>query len=80
LSRNNIKEIDMTRLLARTLLGGAVALALTGAGAGMANADPAPAPGDTAIWLVPGLDGGGLLGPSIPAPTEVLAPIFGVLP
>jgi hypothetical protein len=71
----------MKRLLANALLGGVFTIVLTGAATGVANAEPAPSPDDPpAVWLAPGLDGGTLLGPTIPAPSEVLAPLYGVVP
>ena len=47
--------------------------ALLAAGAGVASADPLP------IWALPGLDVGSLLGPTVPVPTQVLAPVDGLL-
>lgn len=41
---------------------------------------PALPTGDgTAIWLIPGVDLGGLLGPTVQAPTELLAPVFNLI-
>ncbi|GAA4857814.1 hypothetical protein [Saccharopolyspora rosea] len=51
---------------------GLLALALTGAGTGVAAASPA-------VWLVPGVDAGPLLGPAIGLPTQLLAPVDGLL-
>ncbi|WP_329071052.1 hypothetical protein [Amycolatopsis sp. NBC_01480] len=41
---------------------------------------PALPTGDgTAIWALPGVDLGGLLGPTVQAPTELLAPLFNLI-
>ncbi|ANN20812.1 hypothetical protein SD37_37945 [Amycolatopsis orientalis] len=73
----------MKRIAARVLLPLAVAGALSGLAGGVASADPLPAPpaggGGPGLWLIPGVDLGGLLGPAVTAPTGVLAPIFGII-
>ncbi len=72
----------MKRIAARVLLPLAVAGALSGLAGGVASADTlpgSPAGDDPAVWLVPGVDLGGLLGPAVPVPTDVLAPIFGII-
>lgn len=77
----------MKRMTARILLPLAAAGVLFGLAGGVADAAPASpaapaAPSDapaTAIWLIPGLDLGSLLGPSIAAPTELLAPVYGLV-
>ncbi|RSN57511.1 hypothetical protein DMH01_26305 [Amycolatopsis sp. WAC 04182] len=70
----------MKRITARVLLPLAVAGALSGLAGGVASADPLPTGGDgPAVWLIPGLDLGGLLGPTVPVPTDVLAPIYGII-
>ncbi|WP_410650127.1 hypothetical protein [Amycolatopsis sp. cmx-4-54] len=70
----------MKRIAARVLLPLAVAGALSGLAGGVASADPLPAGGGApAVWLIPGLDLGGLLGPTVPVPTDVLAPIYGLI-
>jgi hypothetical protein len=71
----------MKRMTARILLPLAAAGVLAGLAGGVAAAAPAtpaaaPAP---AIWALPGLDLGSLLGPSVAAPTEVLAPVYGLI-
>ncbi|MCU1683387.1 MAG: hypothetical protein JWQ81_4126 [Amycolatopsis sp.] len=74
----------MKRKTARILLPLAAAAALFGLAGGVADAAPAtPAaasadPG-TAIWALPGLDVGSLLGSTIAAPTQVLAPLYGLI-
>jgi hypothetical protein len=52
---------------------GLLSAALLAAGAGSAGADPLP------IWALPGLDVGSVLGPTVPVPTQVLAPVDGLL-
>jgi hypothetical protein len=73
----------MKRIAARVLLPLAAAGALSGLAGGIASADTLPglpaAGGDPAVWLVPGVDLGGLLGPAVPVPTDALAPIFGII-
>ncbi|MEC3979168.1 hypothetical protein [Amycolatopsis sp. H20-H5] len=78
----------MKRIAARVVLPIAAAAALTGLAGGIATAAPAPGlpslpalptSGAPAIWAVPGLDAGGLLGPSVQAPTQLLAPVFGLI-
>jgi hypothetical protein len=74
----------MMKKTARILLPLAAAAALFGLAGGVADAAPAtPAavsadPG-TAIWALPGLDVGSLLGPTIAAPAQLLAPLDGLL-
>ena len=74
----------MKRKAARILLPLAAAAALFGLAGGVADAAQAtPAatstdPG-TAIWVIPGLDVGSLLGPTIGAPAQVLAPLYGLI-
>lgn len=62
----------MRRTCRRIAATGLLALAMTGAGAGVAAAEPA-------VWLVPGVDGGPLLGPTVGLPTRLLAPVDGLL-
>lgn len=74
----------MKRMTARILLPLAAAGVLFGLAGGVADAAPAapaaPAAAPaTAIWVIPGLDLGSLLGPSIAAPTQVLAPVYGLI-
>ena len=57
----------------KVLTVGLLSAALLAAGAGVASADTLP------IWALPGLDVGSLLGPTVPVPTQVLAPIDGLL-
>jgi hypothetical protein len=52
---------------------GLLTAALLAVGAGSAAADTLP------IWALPGLDVGSLLGPTVPVPTQVLAPVYGLL-
>ncbi|GAA4540172.1 hypothetical protein [Amycolatopsis samaneae] len=66
----------MKRIAARVLLPLAAAAALTGVAGGVADAAPADTPH---IWVTPDLDLGGLLRPTVPAPTQLLAPIFGLI-
>jgi hypothetical protein len=84
----------MKRTIARVLLPLAAAGAFAALAGGVADAAPttpaaptAPAPGlpalpagdGTAIWLIPGVDLGALLGPTVQAPTELLAPVFNLI-
>lgn len=72
----------MKRIAARVLLPMAAAVALSGLAGGIASADTLPGlptGGDPAVWLVPGVDLGGLLSPVVPVPTDALAPIFGII-
>jgi len=57
----------------KVLTVGLLSAALPAAGAGVASADTLP------IWALPGLDVGSLLGPTGPVPTQVLAPVDGLL-
>jgi len=57
----------------KVLTVGLLSAALLAAGAGVASADTLP------IWALPGLDVGSLLGPTVPVPTQVLAPVDGLL-
>ncbi|MFD9959123.1 hypothetical protein [Amycolatopsis sp. NPDC058986] len=66
----------MKRIAARVLLPLAAAAVLTGVAGGVADAAPAEG---TPIWVTPDLDLGGLLGPAVQAPTQLLAPIFGLI-
>ena len=67
----------MKKLAARILIPLATVSALFGLAGGVANA--APVVQDTPIWALPGLDVGSLLGPLVQAPTELLAPIYGLI-
>lgn len=71
----------MKRMTARILLPLAAAGVLFGLAGGVADAAPAAPAADpgTAIWAIPGLDLGSLLGPTVGAPTQVLAPVFGII-
>lgn len=75
----------MNRTLRRVLLGTVAAVLLTGAAGGVASATEAnPAPNLSSqqgvpIWLLPGVDLGSLLGPTVPLPTQALAPVDGLL-
>lgn len=64
----------MKKIAARILIPFAAAAVLLGLSGGVASA--APVVQDTPIWALPGLDVGGLLGPLVGAPTELLAPIY----
>ncbi|MEV4596600.1 hypothetical protein AB0K15_04275 [Amycolatopsis sp. NPDC049253] len=55
----------------RILLTLAAAALFTGLGAGVADAEPA-------VWAVPGVDLGGVLGP-LGQPVDLLAPVFGLI-
>jgi hypothetical protein len=57
------------------LVAGAVGAAVLGLGGGVANA----ADNNTPIWVVPGLDAGSLLDPTVGLPTAALAPIDSLL-
>jgi len=63
----------MSKKLSRATASVVAALALTGMGAGVAHADP------PSIWVIPGVDGGGLLSPAVGLPTAALAPVDGLL-
>lgn len=65
----------MKRTAARILLPLAAAAAFTGVAAGVADAAPA---GPPAVWVVPGLDLGSVLGP-VGQPLDLLSPVYGVL-
>lgn len=47
--------------------------ALLGSGAALAE-------GEVPVWVLPGLDLGPVLDPTIPLPTDLLRPIVGLLP
>lgn len=67
----------MRRTVARALVTGAVAtvaLALTGGAASAATAD-----GDVPVWLLPGVDVGGLVSPVIDLPAQGLAPVYDLI-
>ncbi|HWD02538.1 MAG TPA: hypothetical protein VG674_08820 [Amycolatopsis sp.] len=59
----------------RILLTLAAAAAFTALGTGAADAAPA---GPPAIWAVPGVDLGGVLGP-LGQPVDLLAPVYGLI-
>ncbi|UQS21431.1 hypothetical protein L1857_00600 [Amycolatopsis thermalba] len=63
----------MRRSVVRVLAGGVIAAAALGLGGGVASADEVP------IWVVPGVDAGPLLDPTIGLPTTALAPVYGLL-
>lgn len=85
----------MRRLLRRGLIGVAAAALITTGSTGLASAaelpSPPPLPGlpqlpglpgsgaGVPIWVLPGVDLGSVLGPTVPVPTEALAPVDGVL-
>jgi hypothetical protein len=64
----------MKRLAVRVLLPLVAATAFTGLAGGVASAAPADSP----VWLVPGVDLGGVLGP-LGQPVLLLAPVFGLI-
>jgi hypothetical protein len=64
----------MKRLAARVLLPLVAATAFTGLAAGVASAGPT----DGSVWLVPGVDLGGVLGP-LGRPVDLLAPVFDLI-
>ncbi|WP_031464873.1 hypothetical protein [Sciscionella sediminilitoris] len=65
----------MKRRFARVLIGGGiVAAALAGAAGPASAAQPADQDGP-AVWLVPGVDLGGVLSPTVGLPTALLAPV-----
>ena len=57
----------------RVVITTVAAAALVLLGAGTANAADLP------IWALPGIDVGSLLGPTVPVPTQALAPLDGLL-
>ncbi len=64
----------MTRPIARCVAAGLTALVLACATGGVAQA------ADTSsIWVVPGAVAGPLLDPVVQAPSQALAPVFGLL-
>ena len=70
----------MTRIAARILLPLAAAGAFAGLAGGVAEAAETDAgPAAPPIWVVPGLDAGGLLGPTTQAPAQLLAPVFAAI-
>lgn len=66
------KENRVRKLILRSLVAGVAGAAALGLGSGVASAE-------TPIWLVPGVDAGPLLGPTVGLPTTALAPIDGLL-
>lgn len=67
----------MRKVVSRLLVTAAVGAAVLGVTGGVASADDGS--GSTPIWVLPGVDAGSLLGPAVGLPTELLAPIDGVL-
>ncbi|GAA3355882.1 MULTISPECIES: hypothetical protein [Saccharopolyspora] len=63
----------MSKSLARLTAATVTSLALLGLGAGVAQADP------PSIWVIPGVDAGGLLSPTVGLPTAALNPVVGLL-
>ncbi|HVV08874.1 hypothetical protein [Amycolatopsis sp.] len=63
----------MRRVVSRALVAGAVGAAVFALGSGIASADETP------IWLVPGVDAGSVLDPTIGLPTAALAPVDSLL-
>ena len=63
----------MSKNLARLTAATVTSLALLGLGAGVAQADP------PSIWVIPGVDAGGLLSPTVGLPTAALNPVVGLL-
>ena len=62
------------KLVRRALVAGAVGAVALGLGGGIASAADGPA-----VWVVPGVDAGALLGPTVGLPTSALAPADGLL-
>ena len=75
----------MKKSIVRIVAGTAVALAAVAVTGGIASAAPAaPTPtattsSDTPIWLIPGVDLGSILDPTIGIPAQVFAPVDGLL-
>ena len=72
----------MVKLISRGCAAGTAALALSLLGGGVASAaEQAPqAPQEQpAVWALPGVDTGALLGPTTQLPAQALAPVDGVL-
>lgn len=67
-------EKKVRRVVSRALVAAAFGAVALGVGGGVASADDG-----TAIWLLPGVDAGALLGPTVGLPTALLAPVDGVL-
>ncbi|WP_243793128.1 hypothetical protein [Saccharopolyspora gloriosae] len=63
----------MSRSFARVAATVVTSLALIGLGAGVAQADP------PSIWVIPGVDAGGLLSATVGLPTAALNPVVGLL-
>ncbi|WP_243769671.1 hypothetical protein [Amycolatopsis acidicola] len=63
----------MRRVVSRVLVAGAVGAAVLALGSGVAGAAEVP------IWVVPGVDGGSLLDPTVNLPTALLAPVDSLL-
>ena len=63
----------MRNVVSRVLLAGAVGVAAVVLGSGVAAADEVP------VWVVPGVDAGSLLDPTIGLPASALAPLDGLL-
>ncbi|HEV3362120.1 MAG TPA: hypothetical protein VG247_35355 [Pseudonocardiaceae bacterium] len=72
---------SLVRIVAGTTLA-LVAVAVTGGIASAAPAAPTPpatTSSDTPIWLLPGVDLGSVLDPTVGIPAEVFAPVDGLL-
>ncbi|GAA3537834.1 hypothetical protein GCM10022222_21820 [Amycolatopsis ultiminotia] len=72
----------MKRTAARILLPLVLAGGFAGVAGGVASAatqEPPAASEPPAIWVVPGLDAGSLLAPTVQAPTQLLAPVVNLI-
>ena len=69
----------MKRIAARVLLPLAIAAGLSGIAGGVASAAEVTAQDAPSIWVLPGVDLGSLLGPTVGLPTDLLRPIFGII-
>ncbi|RZQ64153.1 hypothetical protein [Amycolatopsis suaedae] len=63
----------MKRMSARVLVAGAALAVLSLVTGGVAGA------AETPVWVLPGVDLGGLLGPVAGLPADALAPVYGLL-
>ncbi|HVW41463.1 MAG TPA: hypothetical protein VHC18_08950 [Amycolatopsis sp.] len=64
----------MRKVVTRALVAGALGAVALGLDGGVASADDGPA-----VWVLPGVDAGALLGPTVGLPTGALAPVDGLL-
>jgi hypothetical protein len=73
----------MKRIASRVLVPAAAAAAMFGLAGGVAHAAPeaqaAPVAQGVPVWVLPGLDLGSVLDPSVALPAQALAPVVGLV-